>query len=427
MRLILAQIAAPHEVETMTTLKMAQRWAPFGTSIFTEMTQLAQEHDAVNLAQGFPDFPGPTEVLEQVAHETLNCHNQYAPAIGELALRRAVSALVYDKTGVEFCPNEEVTITTGATEAIYSVVNAFVNPGERVIVFEPCYDSYAQAIANAGGVLVPVRLHSPETPVGLAARGWSVDWSEFDAAVSGGFKLMILNSPHNPTGKIFTRTELEKICAAVREKDAVLMCDEVYEYLIYENPDELLSPLQIPGMRDHVVRISSAAKTFGFTGFKVGWVTASAPLTRAVRLVHQAVVFCTNPATQRGLASMISDFSWTKAYLSALPEVYSQKQQFLEENLVRAGFTVQRAQGSYFLMACYDSHVQGGVLRDVDFAKLLIKEARVAAIPPSVFYYGSEAPRRLNWLRFAFCKTDSTLEKAAERLIDWAQSNGPRV
>ncbi|MBM3382567.1 MAG: aminotransferase class I/II-fold pyridoxal phosphate-dependent enzyme [Betaproteobacteria bacterium] len=411
----------------MSTMKMARRWSSFGTSIFTEMTQLAQQHQAVNLAQGFPDFPGPSEVLEQVAHETLHCHNQYAPAIGEAALRQAVSTLVHDKTGIQYCPNDEVTITTGATEAIYSVVNAFVNPGDRVIVFEPCYDSYAQAIANAGGILVPVRLHSPETPVGLAARGWSIDWSEFAAAVAGGFKLMILNSPHNPTGKIFSRSELEKLCESVRENDAVLMCDEVYEYLVYQNPEQVLSPVQLPGMRDYVVRISSCAKTFGFTGFKVGWVTASAELTRAVRLVHQAVVFCTNPATQRGLATMMSDFSWTKAYLSSLPEVYASKQEFLAENLVRAGFAVQRAQGSYFLMASYESHVQGGAMRDVDFAKLLIQEARVAAIPPSVFYYGSEAPKRLNWLRFAFCKTDLTLEKAAERLLNWTQSNGPRV
>jgi len=409
------------------TIKLAKRWAPFGTSIFTEMTQLANAHEAVNLAQGFPDFSGPQEVLEQVAHETRSCHNQYAPAVGESSLRHAVSALVEQQTGIEYCPNEEVTITTGATEAIYSVVNAFVNPGDRVVVFEPCYDSYAQAIANAGGVLVPVRLHAPDTPVGISARGWGIDWNEFHAAVVGGFSLMILNTPHNPTGKIFTQNELETICNAVKEHDAVLMCDEVYEYLVYQNTSEVRSPVALPGMRERVVRISSAAKTFGFTGFKVGWATAPAPLSRAVRLVHQGIVFCTNPATQRGLATMISDTAWTSAYVKSLPDVYGAKQQYLEESLVRAGFRVQTAQGSYFLMACYDSHVQGAVVRDVDFAKRLIQQARVAAIPPSVFYYGSEAPRRMNWLRFAFCKTDLTLQLAAERLEEWAQSDGPRV
>lgn len=409
------------------SMKLARRWSPFGTSIFTEMTQLANANEAVNLAQGFPDFPGPREVLEQVAFETMHCHNQYAPAIGESSLRKAVSSLVHARTGVEYCPNEEVTITTGATEAIYSVVNAFVNPGDRVVVFEPCYDSYAQAIANAGGVLVPVRLHAPDTPAGVSARGWAVDWEEFKSATAPGFSLLILNSPHNPTGKIFTPAELEKICACVREHDAVLMADEVYEYLTYCAPEEALSPVSLRDMKSHVVRISSAAKTFGFTGFKVGWVTASAELTRDIRLVHQGIVFCTNPATQRGLATMIANREWTDSYLKTLPPLYGEKQNYLEVGLRNAGFRTQRAQGSYFLMASYESHVQGALVSDTDFAKRLIAEAKVAAIPPSVFYYGSQAPRRLNWLRFAFCKTDETLKRARERLEEWAHRNPSKV
>ncbi|MFZ9519474.1 MAG: aminotransferase class I/II-fold pyridoxal phosphate-dependent enzyme [Silvanigrellaceae bacterium] len=409
------------------SMKLAQRWAPFGTSIFTEMTQLANKHAAVNLAQGFPDFPGPAEVLQKVAEETLNCHNQYAPSIGENSLRKAVSELVRMRTGVEYCPDQEVTITTGATEAIYSVINAFVNPGDRVVVFEPCYDSYAQAIANAGGVLVPVRLHAPDTPAGISAKGWAIDWDEFKAATSSRFALMILNTPHNPTGKLFTAEELEKICSAVLAHDSILMSDEVYEYLTYGNPQEAISPASMPGMKAHVVRISSAAKTFGFTGFKVGWVTAPAELMRDVRLVHQATVFCTNPATQRGLAAMISESQWCMDYLSTLPKTYGDKQNFLEISLRKSGFKVQRAQGSYFLMASYDAHVQGAPIRDADFAKDLIIEARVAAIPPSVFYYGSEPPRRLNWLRFAFCKTDETLRSAAERLEDWALRRPSKV
>ncbi|MEN9809951.1 MAG: hypothetical protein RLZZ488_1518 [Pseudomonadota bacterium] len=408
------------------SMKLAHRWSAFGTSIFTEMTQLANANQAVNLAQGFPDFSGPEEVLRQVAHETLHCHNQYAPAIGEASLRAAVSALVRARTGVEYCPDQEVTITTGATEAIYSVINAFVNPGDRVVVFEPCYDSYAQAIANAGGVLVPVRLHAPDTPAGVSARGWAVDWDEFKAATSTGFALMILNTPHNPTGKVFTSAELEKICEAVREHDAVLMSDEVYEYLVYSEAGAT-SPVSMPDMRSRVVRISSSAKTFGFTGFKVGWVTASAELTRDVRLVHQGVVFCTNPATQRGLATMIAQDDWVNDYLKTLPAIYGAKQNFLEDSLRKAGFRVQRAQGSYFLMGGYDAHVEGAAVRDVEFAKRLIAEARVAAIPPSVFYYGSQPPRRLNWLRFAFCKSDQTLRNAAERLDDWARQRPSRV
>lgn len=409
------------------SMKLAQRWSNFGTSIFTEMTQLANAHEAVNLAQGFPDFGGPEEVLQQVAHETLHCHNQYAPAIGEATLRRAVSALVKSRTGVEYCPNDEVTITTGATEAIYSVVNAFVNPGDRVVVFEPCYDSYAQAISNAGGVLVPVRLHAPDTPAGLSGRGWAVDWDEFNAATSAGFALMILNTPHNPTGKIFSVAEIEKIGQSVLANDAVLMCDEVYEYLTYSSEGASVSPVALAGLRSHTVRISSSAKTFGFTGFKVGWVTAPAELTRDIRLVHQGIVFCTNPATQRGLANMMSDSNWLSGYLAELPKSYGLKQDFLEASLRRAGFRVQRAEGSYFLMASYDNHVQGAAVRDIEFVKTLISEARVAAIPPSVFYYGSQAPRRLNWLRFAFCKTDPTLKLAAERLESWAHRRLSKV
>lgn len=408
------------------SMKLAHRWSAFGTSIFTEMTQLANANQAVNLAQGFPDFPGPEEVLRQVAHETLHCHNQYAPAIGEASLRKAVSALVLARTGVEYCPDQEVTITTGATEAIYSVINAFVNPGDRVVVFEPCFDSYAQAIANAGGVLVPVRLHAPDTPAGVSARGWAVDWDEFKVATSTGFALMILNTPHNPTGKVFIPAELEKICEAVREHDAVLMSDEVYEYLVYSEAGAT-SPVSMPEMRSRVVRISSSAKTFGFTGFKVGWVTAPANLTRDVRLVHQGVVFCTNPATQRGLATMIAQDDWVGDYLKTLPAIYDAKQNFLEDSLRKAGFRVQRAQGSYFLMGGYDAHVEGAAVHDVEFAKRLIAEARVAAIPPSVFYYGSQPPRRFNWLRFAFCKSDQTLRNAAERLDDWARQRSSKV
>ena len=244
---------------------LAKRWSNFGTSIFTEMSLLARQHNAVNLAQGFPDFSGPKELLERVAFETLNGHNQYAPSVGELSLRNEVASLVRLKTGIEYCPEREITITTGATEAIYSVINAFVNPGDRVVVFEPCYDSYAQAVANAGGCIMPVRLHAPDIPVGGAAGSWGVDWDEFDAAVAAGFKLLILNTPHNPTGKIFSRIELERICAAVIEHDALLMSDEVYEYLNFSERIEFLSPAALNGMKSRVVRISSSAKTFGFT------------------------------------------------------------------------------------------------------------------------------------------------------------------
>lgn len=408
--------------EKFMDFKIAKRWSSFGTSIFTEMSQLARLHNAVNLAQGFPDFDGPRELLEKVAFESLNGHNQYAPSIGEASLRAEVAAMVCAKTGVEYCPENEITITTGATEAIYSVVNAFVNPGDRVVVFEPCYDSYAQAVANAGGCLSPVRLHAPDTPAGGASGRWGVDWDEFDAAVSAGFKLLILNTPHNPTGKIFSRTELDRICAAVIEHDALLMSDEVYEYLNFSERVEFLSPAAVDGMRGRVVRISSAAKTFGFTGFKVGWVCAPAELTACVRLVHQAVVFCTNPATQRGLASAMSNHEWLSNYLADLHREYKEKQEKLLSGLTQAGFSVRSGEGSYFLMASFERLVAGSAMSDITFAQRLITEAGVAAIPPSVFYISGRVPPRSHWLRFAFCKNNSTLDSAIERLRRWADN-----
>lgn len=407
--------------------KLARRWSQFGTSIFTEMSQLARQHNAVNLAQGFPDFNGPLKLLERVAFETMNGHNQYAPSIGEAALRREVASLVLSKTGVEYCPETEVTITTGATEGIYCVVNAFVNPGDRVVVFEPCYDSYAQAVANAGGQLIPVRLHAPDTPAAAPGGGWGIDWDEFDAAVSAGFKLLILNTPHNPTGKIFSQTEMERICAAVIEHDAVLMSDEVYEYLNFSQRVEFLSPASLDGMKSRVVRISSSAKTFGFTGFKVGWVCAPSELTASVRLVHQAVVFCTNPATQRGLAAVLSDRVWLADYLNELHLEYADKQLKLINGLNEAGFLVRGGEGSYFVMASFERLAGGRSVTDVAFAKQLITEAGVAAIPPSVFYLPGRAPERSHWLRFAFCKDNSTLDSAIERLIRWAASGLSRV
>ena len=406
---------------------LAKRWSNFGTSIFTEMSLLARQHNAVNLAQGFPDFSGPKELLERVAFETLNGHNQYAPSVGELSLRNEVASLVRLKTGIEYCPEREITITTGATEAIYSVINAFVNPGDRVVVFEPCYDSYAQAVANAGGCIMPVRLHAPDIPVGGAAGSWGVDWDEFDAAVAAGFKLLILNTPHNPTGKIFSRIELERICAAVIEHDALLMSDEVYEYLNFSERIEFLSPAALNGMKSRVVRISSSAKTFGFTGFKVGWVCAPAELTSCVRLVHQAVVFCTNHATQRGLASAMSDHMWLTSYLADLHREYKSKQEKLLAGLLQAGFSVRSGEGSYFLMASFERLVAGVALSDIEFAQRLITEAGVAAIPPSVFYFHGRVPARSHWLRFAFCKEDSTLDAAIGRLHQWAGRSGSKA
>jgi methionine aminotransferase len=386
----------------MAGTRLAARWAGFGTSIFTEMTELARARGAVNLAQGFPDFHGPDELLRAIAAHVESSHHQYAPGNGEERLRRAVARFVASTTGVERDWATEVTITTGATEAIYSTVNAFVNPGDRVVVFEPLYDSYAQAVANAGGVLVPIRLHPPD---------WRVDWSELDRARDAGFSLLILNSPHNPTGKVFTEDELARIADALRAADAVALCDEVYEQMTYDGARHV-SLSTSPEVRDRVVRISSAAKTFGFTGLKIGWATASRELTAAVRLVHQATVFSTSPFLQTAIAQVLEDEAWMARYLDELRTTYKAKRDFLMRALTGAGFDVPAVRGTYFVMASF-AHL-APELTDLEMTRRLVEEKGVAAIPPSVFY--TQPPGPLPWLRFAFCKKDETLALAAQRL-----------
>jgi aspartate/methionine/tyrosine aminotransferase len=371
----------------------AARWSGFGTSIFTEMTELARSLDAVNLAQGFPDFHGPAELLRAVESHARTSHHQYAPSFGEEALRRAVGRRV------DADPRTEVTITSGATEALYSAINALVDPGDRVVVFEPMYDSYAQCIANAGGVLVPVRLHAPD---------WRIDWDELEAARAGGFRVLLLNTPHNPTGKVFTADELARIAAIVRDADAVAVTDEVYEHMVYDGAEHVsLATLD----RDRTVRISSAAKTFGFTGFKVGWVTAPPALTASVRLVHQAVVFATPPFLQTAIAEVMDDDAWLTAYFAELRTAYQARRDLLRAALLAAGFDVPQVRGTYFLMAGFARLAPDRT--DVAFARDLIETRKVAAIPPSAFY---ARPVALPWLRFAFCKRDETLRRAAELL-----------
>jgi N-succinyldiaminopimelate aminotransferase len=392
-----------------TPSRLAARWAGFGTSIFTEMTDLARARGAVNLAQGFPDFHGPDELLRAIAQHVETSHHQYAPGNGEERLRRAVARFVASTTGVERDWATEVTITTGATEAIYSTVNAFVNPGDRVVVFEPIYDSYSQAIAQAGGVIVPVRLHAPDTAAGESQ--WRVDWDEFDRARDAGFRLLILNSPHNPTGKVFTDEELTRIADALGAADAVALCDEVYEQMTYDGARHV-SLSSLPAVRDRVVRVSSAAKTFGFTGLKVGWATASRELTSAVRLVNQATVFSTNPFLQTAIAQVLDDEVWLTRYLADLRTTYTAKRDFLTRALSDAGFDVPAVRGTYFVMASFARLAPE--LTDVEMTRRLVEEKGVAAIPPSVFY--ARPPGPLPWLRFAFCKKDETLALAAQRL-----------
>jgi methionine aminotransferase len=400
-------------MQTYSTQHLAHRWLGFGKSIFSEMTQLAQEYNAVNLGQGFPDFPGPQKLLEAIANEVLSCHNQYSPSAGEPFLRKQVDNFVSKRTGVFYNPLTEITITNGASEALFCAINAFVNPGDRVLVFEPAYDLYYQAIANAGGVVVPVRLHAPDTPIGIANQNkWTIDWTEFDAACAGSLSLLIFNSPHNPTGKVFTEEEIDRIASKALKNNTIVLCDEVYENLVYtENPS--ISLASIPKIQHLVVRISSAAKTFGFTGLKVGWACAPAHLTDAIRLVHQATVFCVSPFTQLGLAKVMGEETWLESYLISQQENYKKKRDLLAHILERAGFYVAPCEGTFFLMANYEK--LAGDISDIIYSKQLIETQHIATIPISPFY--KQAPKSLPWVRFAFCKKEETLQKVSEYLL----------
>jgi aspartate/methionine/tyrosine aminotransferase len=389
----------------------AHRWAQFGKNIFSEMSELAKEAGAVNLAQGFPDERGPERVLMALKKQLEQGTHQYAPYIGEPRMREAVAAHMGAFGGLEYNPDTEITITTGATEAIYSAINAFVNPGDRVLIFDPSFDTYAQAVANAGGVLVPVQLHAPDTPLGLRWGGWAVDWEEFSLAAKEGFSLLILNSPHNPTAKVFAREELLRIAEEVQKQNAIVLSDEVYEHVVFDD-SEHISLATFPGMRERVVRVSSVAKTFGFTGFKLGWVCAVPELTATIRLVHQAVVFCTPSHIQLAFAEILLDDDWTRDWVQAQKAELASRRTLLSDSLARAGFRVEPTRGTYFLLANYDElSTCSNAMR---FCRDLVARRKVACIPVSAF--SLKLSQENFWLRFAFCKSRDSIARAGKLL-----------
>jgi len=382
---------------------MASRLRGLGTTIFAEMSALAARTGAINLGQGFPDTDGP-EVMLETAVSALRSgqHNQYPPGPGIAPLREAVAAHQRRWYGLEFDPETEVLITTGATEAVAAAVLALVEPGDEVIALEPYYDSYAAVIAMAGGVRVPVT---------LAAPGFRLDLAALRAAVTPRTKLLLINSPHNPTGTVLTREELAGIAALARERDLLVVTDEVYEHMTYDVPHLPLATF--PGMRERTVTISSAGKTFAVTGWKVGWVCAPAGLVTAVRTAKQFLTYVSGGPLQPAVALALG-----------LPDEYYQRQRddlrakrdLLCEGLASLGFEVSVPRGTYFATTDvrplgYDS--------GVEFCRMLPQRCGVVAIPHEVFYDHKEAGRPL--VRWAFCKRDEVLTEALTRLRDGLQ------
>lgn len=373
---------------------------PFGTTIFSEMSRLAAERGAVNLGQGFPDFEGPEAVREAAVVALRSGHNQYARSQGVPELVEAVADHRAKQHGTVYDPMTEVGVFSGATEGLMSAMLGLLDPGDEVILFEPVYDSYPACVAMAGAI---PRYHTLEFP------DFAVDEAKLRALVTDKTRVILLNTPHNPTGKVFSRAELELVAQIAKAHDLVVITDEVYEHLTYDDHTHI-GLAALPGMRERTLSISSVGKTWSFTGWKVGWATGPAHLVKAAQAAHQFVTFATATPLQHGAAHALRHFSGD--FLDALRAEYVARRDMLLDVLRRVGFEVRAPAGAYFVLADFRPLFDGD---DVAFARHLIEEIGVAAIPPSFFYpERPEAGRHL--IRFAFCKKLDTLRAAAERL-----------
>jgi methionine aminotransferase len=361
------------------------------------MTRLANEHGAINLSQGFPDFACAAELVETVAHYMREGHNQYAPMPGVMALREALSGKIERLYGRRYDPVSEITITTGATEALFVALTAFVHPGDEVLLFQPAYDSYTPAVQLSGGTPKYVTLRYPD---------YRIDWDDVRRAVSPRTRVIVVNTPHNPTGMIWTAQDVAELRTVLQGTDAIVLSDEVYEHIVFDGAAHQ-SLARAPDIADRAVVISSFGKTYHATGWKIGYCAAPPALTTEIQRVHQWVTFAVNGAVQMAYADMVRRDP-TAGDVTAFYQ--GRRDRFLA--LIEGSkFRPLACRGTYFQMLDY-SEITGE--RDADFAVRLTREHGVAAIPVSPFLQADEEPGPV--LRFCFAKRDETLERAAERL-----------
>lgn len=381
-----------------------RRLAEFGTTIFAEMSALAVATGSINLGQGFPDTDGPEEVREAAVRALRDGRgNQYPPGPGVPELRTAIAAHQRRRYGLSYDPDTEVLVTAGATEAIAASLLALLEPGDEVVALEPYYDSYAASIAMAGGRRVPVTLR-PSFDEGARFR---LDLDELRAAVTDRTRLLLINTPHNPTGTVLTRAELAAIAELAVERDLLVVTDEVYEHLVFDDAEHL--PLAaFPGMRERTVTIGSAGKTFSFTGWKVGWVTAAPELVTAVRSAKQFLTYVSSGPFQYAVAEALA---LPDTYFEAFRAGMLAKRDILAAGLTEAGFEVFKPAGTYFITTDIRPL---GEKDGFAFCRALPERAGVVAIPNAVFYDDREAGAP--FVRFAFCKREEVLREAAERL-----------
>lgn len=376
----------------------ALRIADFKDSIFGVISRLAREHQAVNLGQGFPDFDGP-QWLKDIAYGKMQeGHNQYAPFPGTHNLRNEISNYYKKFYGLSYDSEKHITVTVGATEAIYLVITALINPGDEVIVLEPFYDSYVASIKMAGGIPIPVTMHAPD---------FTVDEKELKAAVTSKTKLLILNNPHNPSGKVWSREELIAVANVAQKNDLYLLSDEVYEFLTFDGAKHIPTAT-LADMYERTITVSSAGKTFGVTGWKIGWICANEKVTHACRLVHQYVTFSVSTPMQEAIAEALKALP---TYLPDFVSLYKSKRDFFYSEMTKLGFEYAIPKGTYFMMVPISKKTK---LKDVDYALELIKDRKVATVPPSAFYLKSAEGEK--YLRFCFAKKEETIRQAVANL-----------
>jgi N-succinyldiaminopimelate aminotransferase len=381
---------------------MAQRVAPFGTTIFAEINRLARQHGAINLGQGAPDFDAPPPVLEAAIRAICNQLNQYAPNIGLPQAREAIAQHAERFYGQHVAP-DHVLITAGATEAMFAAILGLSDAGDEIIVFQPVYDSYVPNMRMAGVTPRYVNLYPPS---------WTFDPDELAAAFTPRTKAIIINTPHNPTGKCYSRRELEIIADLCLRHDVIAITDEVYEHITYDQVQHVrLATLD--GMAERTLTISSLGKTFSATGWKVGWAIGAPELVESVNRAHQFITYSVATPLQAAAATALN---LPDSYFESLRAEYQRKRDWLLGMLQGAGFQTLAPQGSYFIMAEWRNAAPDRIQNDVQFAEWLIREVGVACIPPSAFYRPEDKHLAANYARFAICKRDETLQAAAERL-----------
>jgi methionine aminotransferase len=388
---------APHDTPAApNTPAFASRLPNVGTTIFTVMSALAAQTGAVNLGQGFPDFDCDPRIVDAVAQAMRDGHNQYPPMAGAAPLREAISKKIALLYGRRYDADAEITVTAGATQALLSAVLCAVHPGDEVIVVEPTYDSYVPSIELAGGKPVFVTLNAPD---------YAIPFDKLAAAITPRTRLLLINTPHNPTGTVWRADDMRKLEAIVRGTNVLILSDEVYEHMVYDGaPHESVS--RYPELAERSFVVSSFGKTFHVTGWKVGYVAAPAALTAELRKVHQFNVFTVNTPMQIGLAEYLRD---PAPYLE-LPAFYQKKRDFFRAGLAHSRFKLLPCGGTYFQCVDYSAISD---LPEADFSKWLTSEIGVAAIPVSAFYH---EPHESGVVRFCFAKKESTLATALERL-----------